>query len=264
LKEKNNMLVDSHCHLDFKELNSDIEGVLQRAKEADVQIMQTICTKIKELPNIIKIAEQYDNVFASVGTHPHEAQDEVFITTEQLYEYTKHPKIIGIGETGLDYYYQHSPKELQQQAFKAHIATARKSGLPVIIHTRDAEDDTISILEEEMKNGTFKALIHCFTASEKFAYRVLDMGLYISVSGIITFNKSEDLRQIVKTIPIDRLLVETDAPFLAPTPHRGKVNEPAYTKLVAEKVAEIKSLSFEEVANQTTKNFFSLFSKATL
>ncbi len=253
-------LVDSHCHLNFPQFMDNLEVIVERAEAAGVGIMQTICTKISEFPDVLAIAEKYDNIYASVGIHPHEAENEQ-ISTDELVKLTQHPKVIGIGETGLDYYYEHSPRERQQESFRIHIAAARQTGLPLIVHTREAEGDTIDILYEEMQRGKFTGLIHCFSSSQYLAEKSIDMGLYISLSGIITFKKSDELREIAKNLPLERLLVETDAPFLAPVPHRGKTNEPAFTRYVAELLAELKDISYEEVANATTANFLNLFQK---
>ncbi|MFC1673278.1 TatD family hydrolase [Pseudomonadota bacterium] len=257
------MLVDSHCHLDYPEF-ADLDETARRAHEAGVGCMLTIAVSMLKFPAVLKIAEARDDIFCTVGVHPHSADKEPQVTVEQLLAHTEHPKVVGIGETGLDYFYEHSPREAQQQSFRTHIQAAREAQLPVIVHTRDAEDDTLEILADEMKKGAFPGLIHCFSASTDFAKQAVDMGLYISVSGIITFKKADELRQAVSTVGLDRLLVETDAPYLAPLPHRGKPNEPAYTRLTAEKLAEIKGVSFDELALATTNNFFKLFSKAKL
>jgi TatD DNase family protein len=256
------MLIDSHCHLDFPEFQKDFELVLQNAYNADVKLMQTISTKISKAPEIIGIAEKYENIFCSVGTHPHEVGNEGLTSVEDIVELTKHPKVIGIGETGLDYYYEHSPKNLQQESFINHIKAAQLTGLPIIVHTRDADDDTIDILYSEMNKKPFTGLIHCFTSSKKLADKALELGLYISISGIVTFKNAEELRHTVKHIPLSRLIIETDSPYLAPSPHRGKRNEPAFVKHTAEFLASLFGVDYTMIAEITTTNFFNLFSKA--
>ncbi|WP_417831502.1 TatD family hydrolase [Terasakiella sp.] len=256
------MLVDSHCHLDFPEFQEDFEAVLARAEEAGVKTMMTICTHVTKFDQVHAIAKAHDNIFCTVGIHPHNADSEPEVTVDQLVQWASDPKVVGFGETGLDYFYEHSPREIQQRQFRTHIEAARKLDLPVIVHTRDAEEDTLAIIEEEYNKAPFRGLIHCFSASDAFAQRVVSMGFYISISGIVTFKKAEELREAIKNVPVDRLLVETDAPYLAPIPKRGKRNEPAYTAFTAAKVAEIKGLSEEEFAKQSTDNYFTLFSKA--
>jgi TatD DNase family protein len=239
-----------------------LDSVIQRALENNVQYMQTICTKIEDLPIVLEIAEKYENVFASVGVHPCEINESSrSITDSEIIKLTNHPKIIGIGETGLDYYHEPYDKKLQKDSLVAHIHAASSTLLPVIIHTREADEDTIDILTSEMRNSKFPGLIHCFTSSKSLATKMLDIGLYISMSGIITFKNATDLQEIVKYVPLDRLLIETDSPYLAPTPMRGKQNEPAFVRYVAEKVAELKNITSKEVANATTHNFNTLFSK---
>jgi TatD DNase family protein len=255
------MLVDSHCHLDFPELAADIDGVMARAAAAGVGTLVTIGTKLSEIDKVLAIAERYDHVWCSVGVHPHEAGTETDCGTARLVELAKHPKVVGIGETGLDYYYEHSPREAQRTGFRAHIAAARETGLPLIVHSRDADDETAAILAEEQGRGRFTGVIHCFTAGPALAATAIDLGLYISLSGIITFNKAEELRQTVRGLPLERLLVETDAPYLAPVPKRGKRNEPAFVAHTAAKLAEIKGVGSAELAALTTENFFRLFGK---
>ena len=288
------MLIDSHCHLNLltdlssrelvagsskniKTINTScfldtvvkprydtvlLDSVIQRALENNVQYMQTICTKLEDFSIVLEIAEKYENIFASVGVHPCEVNESSrLITDSEIIELTKHPKIIGIGETGLDYYHQPYDKKLQKDSFVAHIHAAAATNLPIIVHTREADEDIIDILTSEMRNSKFPGLIHCFTSSKKLAEKMLDIGLYISMSGIITFKNATDLQEIVKYIPLDRLLIETDSPYLAPTPMRGKQNEPAFVRYVAEKVAELKNITSKEVANVTTRNFKTLFSK---
>jgi TatD DNase family protein len=256
------MLVDSHCHLDFPEFAPELDAVVQRAREADVQVCVTIGTTLARFANVLAVAEQFDNIYCSVGIHPHEAKSEPIEDAALLIERAKNPKVAGIGETGLDYYYAHSPRKMQIANFRAHIAAARELKLPLIVHTRDAEDDTIAILKEEMDQGAFTGLIHCFTGTQRLADAALTLGFCISVSGIATFKKSESLREVLKTVPLDRLLVETDAPFLAPQPFRGKRNEPAFVKHTATMLAELKGVSFPDLAAATTDNFFRLFTRA--
>lgn len=256
------MLVDSHCHLDFAEFAPELDAVVQRAREADVQACVTIGTTLAKFPNVLAVAERFKNIYCSVGIHPHEAKVEPIGGAAPLIERAKNPKVAGIGETGLDYYYTHSPRDMQIANFRAHIAAARELKLPLIVHTRDAEDDTIAILKEEMERGAFTGLIHCFTGTQRLADAALTLGFCISVSGIATFKKSESLRAVLKTVPLDRLLVETDAPYLAPQPFRGKRNEPAFVKHTATVLAELKGVSFPELAAATTDNFFRLFTRA--
>lgn len=255
-------IVDSHCHLDFEVFKDDFHDVLNRAKIAGVTHMQTICTKITHFEQVRKIAEENENIFCSVGIHPNEVDSQPLIGAKELVEYTNHPKVIGLGETGLDYYRNDSDKERQKSSFREHIKASRITGLPLIIHTREAEDDTLETLAEEIEIGVFPGLIHCFTASADFAREALKLGMYISISGIVTFSNAKVLQEIVKTIPLERLLVETDAPYLAPTPNRGKRNEPAFTRDTVLFLAKLKGCKPEEIAEVTTKNFFSLFSKA--
>ena len=254
-------LVDSHCHLNYPDFNEDLNAVVANAHANGVQYMQTICTKISEFQEVRGVAEQYENIWCSVGIHPHEAGNEL-ISVEELTKLASHEKVIGIGETGLDYFYEHSPREVQQTLFRQHIAASRESGLPLIIHTREAEQDTARILEEEKEKGDFPALLHCFSSSQWLAEKAISLGLSLSISGIVTFKNAEALRQTVEATPVDRLLVETDAPYLAPVPHRGKSNEPAFVADTAAKVAELKGLSREELAQRTSDNFFNLFQKA--
>ena len=255
------MLVDSHCHLDFPEYAGKVEEVLARARAAGVGVCVSIGTELKRFPGVRAVAEAHDNVWCSVGVHPHESEKELLDDAAVLIAEAAHPKVVGIGETGLDYYYEHSPREPQKKNFRSHIAAARQTGLPVIVHTRDADDDTIAILREEMEKGPFTGLIHCFTGTQRLADAALELGLYISVSGIVTFKNSQPLRDVIKTVPLERLLVETDAPFLAPVPHRGKTNEPAFVVHTARMLADLKGVTEEELATATTENFFRLFSK---
>lgn len=255
------MLIDTHCHLDFPKLADQIDDVMARASEANIKQMVTICTRVREFDKIARIAEQHDNVFCSVGTHPHYAQDESDILVDEIIALASHPKVVAIGEAGLDYHYDNSPRDIQKTVFRNHIEVARQTGLPLVIHTRDADEDTITILKDEMAKGAFPALIHCFTASRELSQEVLDMGLYISLSGVLTFKNSTDIQDIAKDLPLDRIFVETDAPFLAPAPHRGKTNEPAFTLHTAQKLADLKELPLEEIAQATTENFYRLFTK---
>ncbi len=256
------MLVDSHCHLDYPPLAEDLNGVLARAGQAGVTHMLTIGTKLRDFPRVRALADQHPNVFCSVGIHPHEAENEAADVT-RLVELTAHPKVIGIGETGLDYYYDKSPREKQQANFRAHIRAAQQSGLPLIVHTRDADDDTARLLAEATNEGPpVRGVLHCFTSSRWLAERAIELGFYISISGIITFKNAETLRETVRALPIERLLVETDSPYLAPVPMRGKPCEPAYVAYTAAKVAELKGISVDELARHTTANFFTLFQRA--
>ena len=258
------MIIDTHCHLDFKEFKEDFNNVLLKAKNNDVLGMQTICTKIDEFPKIINIAENHSNIWCSIGTHPHNADLEMNISKETIIKLCLNNKVIGIGETGLDYFYENSNKKNQINSFLKHIEVARITNLPLIIHARDADDDIIQILTEEYNKSPFTGVIHCFTASYELAKAALSIGFYISFSGIITFKNAAEIRDSCKKIPINRILVETDAPFLAPVPFRGNRNEPSYITETIKKVAEIKSLELEEVINITTNNFFDLFKRAKL
>lgn len=256
------MLVDSHCHLNYPGLVEGQGEVLARARAAGVGTMLNISTKLREWGEVIGAAEREPDVWASVGIHPHEADSHVEVDTRRLVEAARHPRVIGIGETGLDYYYDHSDRAQQQRSFRAHIAAARETGLPLIVHTRDAEEDTAAILREEMEQGAFTGVIHCFTASRAFADQALALGFYISLSGIVTFRNAHDLQQTARQVPLERLLVETDSPFLAPVPMRGKPCEPAYVAHTARFVAGLRGMDVEELARVTTDNFFRLFTKA--
>ena len=257
------MLIDSHCHLQYKGLVEDQAGVLDRAREAGIGGFLNISTRQSEWRDVIGTAQREADVWASVGIHPHEAEKHADLGEEALLEAAENPRVIGIGETGLDYYYEHSNRETQQALFRTHIAVARATGLPLIVHTRDAEEDTAAILTEEMGKGAFPALIHCFTASSDFAQTVLGLGLTISLSGIVTFKNAKDLQAVASKLPEDRLLVETDSPFLAPVPHRGQTCEPAYTADTARFVASLRDVAPERLAESTTRNFFALFTKAS-
>lgn len=256
------MLIDSHCHLEYEGLVEDQQGVLERARHAGIGGFLNISTRQREWSQVVGTAAREADVWASVGIHPHEADQHADLGEGALLEAAAHPKVIGIGETGLDYYYDKSDRAVQQALFRIHIAVARETGLPLIVHTRDAEEDTARILGEEMEKGAFPALIHCFTASADFGRKVLDLGLTISLSGIVTFKNAKDLQAVAADLPEHRLLVETDAPFLAPVPHRGRTCEPAYTADTARFVAGLRGVMPEQLADATTRNFFALFRKA--
>ncbi|MBT0958909.1 TatD family hydrolase [Alphaproteobacteria bacterium KMM 3653] len=255
-------IVDSHCHLDFPELIGDLDGVLARAAEAGVTRMVTICTKLRNEPQVRAIAEDHAPIFYAAGTHPMSAADEPLATHDELAALANHPKFVGIGETGLDYHYTAESKAIQQESLRVHIAAARSTGLPLIIHARAADDDMARILAEEHANGAFTCVMHCFSSSPELARAALDLDFYLSISGIAAFPKSAELRDIFANAPRDRLLVETDSPYLAPPPHRGKRNEPAYTALTARIVAEAMGMDYADFAAQTSANFDRLFSKA--
>jgi TatD DNase family protein len=255
------MLVDSHCHLDFPDFASELDAVVERANRAGVGHMVTISTRVRRHGEVLAIAERFPNVTCSVGTHPHHAHEELDITTADLVARARHPKVVAIGEAGLDYHYDFSPRDAQAQGFRAHIAAARETGLPLVIHSRQADDDTARILEEETGKGAFTAVLHCFTGGPELARRALALGHFISFTGIVTFRNSGALRNIAKSVPADRFLVETDSPYLAPLPYRGKRNEPAYVAEVAKVLAEVRGVAPEEIARQTTENFFKLFAK---
>lgn len=256
------MLVDSHCHLDFDSFDDDRAEVINRARAAGVGVMQTISTRLSSFERVLALARAHNGLYCSVGIHPHNVAEEPEATLADLVRATAAREVIGIGETGLDYFYDHSPREAQRRSFRVHIAAARETGLPLIVHTRSADDDTLAILEDEMGKGAFPGLIHCFSTDRRVAEKSVELGLYISISGIVTFSKAEALREAVRDLPLDRLLVETDAPYLAPMPHRGKRNEPAYVVETAARVAAEKGLSPEALARATTDNFFALFTKA--
>lgn len=258
------MLIDSHCHLDFEALSSDIDGVMARAKAAGVTGIVTISTWVDKFETIKAIAEAHDNVWCSVGTHPHNADRELHIQTDDLVRLSAYEKCVAIGEAGLDYFYDNAPREAQAIGLRRHIAAARITGLPLVIHARAADDDMAQILEEEAGQGAFPFLLHCFTAGPDLARRALALGGYISFSGIITFKNAEEIREVARFVPADRYLVETDAPYLAPIPHRGESNEPAYVRHTAEKLAEVRGIGFEQLATETTANFARLFAKTGL
>jgi TatD DNase family protein len=256
------MLVDSHCHLNYKGLVEDQQAVLARARAAGVTAFLNISTRRSEWNDVVGTAEREPDVWASIGIHPHEAEQHADLGEGALLEAAAHARVIAIGESGLDYYYDKSDRAVQRDLFRTHIAVARETGLPLIVHTRDAEGDTVSILEEEQAKGAFPALIHCFTASAGFGRKVLDLGLTISLSGIITFKNARELQDFAPEIPQDRLLVETDSPFLAPVPHRGQTCEPAFVRSTAEFVAALRGETLDELAASTSRNFYSLFGKA--
>ncbi len=255
------MFVDSHCHLNYKGLIEDQPAVLARARAAGVDTMLNISTREREWADIVATAEREPDVWASIGIHPHEADDHPEVDTEKLVAAAAHARVIGIGETGLDYYYDHSDRERQRLSFRAHIVAARETGLPLIVHTRDAEEDTANILADEMGKGAYSGVIHCFTASAGFAQIALDLGLYISISGIVTFKNAKDLQATAATIPADRLLIETDSPFLAPVPNRGRPCEPAFVADTARFLAGLRGVSLNQLATETTANFRTLFAK---
>jgi TatD DNase family protein len=258
------MLIDSHCHLDFEELANDIDGVLARAAAAGVTGMVTISTLVDKFSTYADLAERYDNVWCSVGTHPHNADKELHVQTKDLVRLSAHPRCVAIGEAGLDYFYDNAPRDAQAIGLRRHIAAARITGLPLVIHSRAADEDMAAILEEEHAIGPFPFLLHCFTAGLALAQRALALGGYISFSGIITFRNAEEIREVARLVPAHRYLVETDSPYLAPIPHRGQSNEPSYVRHTAEKLAETRGISLEQVGTETTANFARLFSKTGL
>ncbi len=252
-------LIDTHCHLDFPDFKDQRDAVVQRARDAGVKRMITICTHASRFAGVKEVAETYDDVFCSLGVHPHHSgEDGELVETKWLVEQSKYKKVVGLGETGLDYYYNNSPKELQQESFRRHIHASLETDLPLIVHTRDADADTYEILKSEGQ-GRLRGLLHCFSSGAKLAEQAVEMGFYLSLSGIVTFKKSQELRDIVKNIPLEKILVETDAPFLAPMPHRGRTNEPAYVVHTAAAVAEVKGVSLEELGNITTANALRVF-----
>jgi TatD DNase family protein len=256
------ILVDSHCHLNYPGLVEDQQGVLARGRAAGIGHFLAIGTKQAEWAEVTALAERETDVTCTVGIHPHEAEKHPDLGLQELLEAAAHPKVVGIGETGLDYFYDHSPRDQQQAHFRTHIAASRETGLPMIVHTRDAEEDTLAIMRDEMAKGAYTGVIHCFTASQGFADAALELGFYISLSGILTFKNAKDLQATAKTIPLDRLLIETDSPYLAPVPMRGRPCEPAYVAHTAKFLAELRGISLEALAEATTTNFFSLFKKA--
>jgi TatD DNase family protein len=255
------MLVDSHCHLDFPDFADELDAIVARAGAAGIGRMVTISTRVRRLGGLLEIAERYPNVYCSVGTHPHHADEEDGISADELIELTRHPKVVALGEAGLDYFYQHGSPEAQARGFRTHIAAARATGLPLVIHTRDADEDCGAILQDEMTKGSFRAVLHCYTGGRELAMKAISLGLSISFTGILTFKKSQALRELAAELPADRIMVETDAPYLAPGKFRGKRNEPSYVGEVARVLAETRGVSLEEISRLTTENFFRLFSK---
>jgi TatD DNase family protein len=255
------LLIDSHCHLDFPDFAADLDAIMERAAAAEIARVVSISTRLRQFDQLLAIVERFANVFASIGTHPHYAHEELDVTVEQLVERSQHPKVVAIGEAGLDYHYEYSPREAQEIGFRRHIAAARATGLPLVIHAREADADIARILEEESGKGAFHAVLHCFTASRELALRAIDLGFYVGFTGILTFKKSEELRAIAAELPADRILVETDAPYLAPGKFRGKRNEPSYVTETARTLAATRGVTFDEIARQTTENFFRLFRK---
>src|SRR3954464_15560483 len=255
------MLVDSHCHLDFPDFADDLDAIVARAEAAGIGRIVTISTRVKRLDALLDITARFPHVYCSVGTHPHNADEEDGVAAEQLIELTRHPKVVALGEAGLDYFYEHGSREAQARGFRAHIAAARATGLPLVIHTRDADQDCGRILEEEVAKGPFAAVLHCYTGGRELAIKAIGLGLSVSFTVILTFRKSEALRALAAELPADRIMVETDSPYLAPGKFRGKRNEPSYVVEVAKVLAETRGVSFEDIASQTSENFFRLFSK---
>jgi TatD DNase family protein len=255
------MLIDSHCHLDFPDFDAELDAVVARARAAGVGRMVTISTRVKKHAQVIGIAEKFQDVFCSVGTHPHNAHEELDIDAAALVAIAQHPKVVAIGEAGLDYHYDTSPRDAQEQGFRTHIAAARDTGLPLVIHSREADADMARILKEEMGKGAFPAVLHCFTGGRDLAFAAIELGLFVSFTGIITFKNSGALRDIAAALPAERVLVETDSPYLAPVPYRGKRCEPSYVLETAKVLAETRGVSLDDISRQTTDNFFRLFSK---
>src|SRR6476660_3449271 len=255
------MLVDSHCHLDFPDFSTELDAVVSRARAAGIGRMVTMSTRVKRHAQILAIAERFSEVFCSVGTHPHYSDEELDIDSARLIAIAKHPKVVAIGEAGLDYFRNNSPRDAQEHSFREHIKAARETGLPLVIHSRDCDADMAQILSEESWKGAFPAVLHCFTGGRELAFTAVDLCHYVSFTGILTFKNSNALRDIAAELPADRVLVETDAPYLAPLPYRGKRNEPAYVVETAKVLAETRGVTVEEINRLTTENFFSLFSK---
>jgi TatD DNase family protein len=255
------MLIDSHCHLDFPDFASDLDAIVERAAAAGVGRIVTISTRVRRLGELLAITERFPNVYCSVGTHPHHADEEDGIAAGELIELTSHPKVVALGEAGLDYFYDNGSPQAQARGFRAHIAAARATGLPLVIHTREADEDCGRILEEEVGKGPFRAVLHCYTGGRELAMKAIALGLSISFTGILTFKKSQNLRDLAAELPADRIMVETDAPYLAPGKFRGKRNEPSYVVEIAKVLAETRGVSLEDISRQTTENFFRLFSK---
>jgi TatD DNase family protein len=255
------MLVDSHCHLDFPDFSAELDTIVARARAAGIGRIVTISTRVKKHAQVLGIAERFPEIFCSVGTHPHNAHEELDIDAKTLVEFTKNPKIVAIGEAGLDYHYDNSPRAAQAASFRQHIAAARETVLPLVIHSRDCDTDMAQILREESGKGAFPAVLHCFTSGRDLAFAAIELGHYVSFTGILTFKNSDALREVAAALPAERVLVETDAPYLAPLPYRGKRNEPAYVTETAKVLAEVRGVSPDEIARQTTDNFFRLFNK---
>jgi len=255
------MLVDSHCHLDFPDLSAELDAIIVRARSAGVGRIVTISTRVKRHAQVLAIAEKFPEVFCSIGTHPHYADEERDIDAQVLVDLAKHPKIVAIGEAGLDYFRNNSPHNAQAASFRQHIAAARETRLPLVIHSRDCDADMAQILREESGKGAFPAVLHCFTGSRDLAFAAIDLGHYVSFTGILTFKNSDALREVAAALPADRIMVETDAPYLAPLPYRGKRNEPAYVAEIAKVLADTRGVSADEITRRTTENFFRLFSK---
>lgn len=256
-------VVDSHCHLDFEGMEEQLPALLKRAEEAGVDRMVSISSRVRKFDNLLRIANENANVFCTVGTHPHNAHEELDVTSDDLVRLAEAGKCVGIGEVGLDYHYDLSPREAQAQGFRVHIDAARRTGLPLVIHSREAEDDTILILREEMAKGAFTPLLHCFTSHRRLADAAVAMGGYVSFSGILTYKSAEDIRETAAALPLDRIIVETDSPYLAPLPYRGKSNQPAFVVKTLETLAKVRNIPVDEMARITTENFFRLFSKAS-
>lgn len=255
------MLIDSHCHLDFPDFAEELDAVVERAEAAGIGRMVTISTRVRRIPALLELTERFPNVYCSVGTHPHQADEEDGIPASELIELTKHPKVVALGEAGLDYFYEHGSREAQERGFRTHIAAARATGLPLVIHTREADEDCGRILEDEMAKGAFRAVLHCYTGGRELALRAIALGLSISFTGVLTFKKSQALRDLAAELPADRIMVETNSPYLAPGKFRGKRNEPSYVVETAKVLAETRGVSLEDISRQTTENFFRLFSK---
>ncbi len=256
------MLVDSHCHLDFLDFDDEVDDVVARARAAGVGTMVSISTHLSRFDGVRAVAERFEDVWCTVGVHPHYAGEEGVDGPDRLVEMAAHPRVVGIGESGLDYYYDRSPRDRQQVSFRAHIAAARETGLPLVVHARDADEDTADILRDEMGKGAFTGVMHCFSSGRGLAEAALELGMYVSFSGILTFKNAQELREIARDVPENRLLVETDAPFLAPAPNRGKRNEPSFVVHTAETLANVKGMTARDLQRCTTDNFFRLFSRA--
>jgi TatD DNase family protein len=256
------MFVDSHCHLDFPQLAEQEDAVIARAHAAGVRVMQTICTKLTKAPDVLALAERHPSLVCAMGVHPHHTASEGPSDPAALIELARHPKVTAIGETGLDYHYDYAPKDVQARSFRTHIEAARTTGLPLVVHTREADADTLAILEDEMAKGPFTGVIHCYSSSRELGEKAIDLGLHLGIGGVLTFPRSTELRAIVRDLPLDRLILETDAPYLAPPPHRGRTNEPAFIPLIAKVLAETKGETMAAVEAATTEAFFRLFPKA--